>query len=282
MKIKILILTIVLSCAAVVAAQDNFVDRTLMSGGDDWVIEFPDSFEIDSVFSQIVRERNPRAQSKLNDSIYAYILSKLNKEAIFAAEFESKRFGRILSSDKKLCIYNWNYFNADDGMVFNMIIQTLDGKIYSALKKRPYVPDIFQSVKFEDWYGALYYKIEQFELSKKDYYLLLGWSKMDPNTQMKIADVMYFKDGEIYFGKPMFTTDSEMFHSRLIFRYDWMVQMSLDYDRRKKCIVFDHLSPMESSYPFEEPRYAPDMSVDGYYKKSKYWKYKEDINIKNY
>ncbi len=237
--------------------------------------------QIDSLFVRLAKATESDVQDRVNDSIYTFIIDKLSDGKVFAPAFDSRRFGRVLSSDKKVCIYSWNYFNRKQGMIFNMIMQTKQGKVYSSIKAEAYVPNPLEKLGIEKWYGALYYRIEKFKMHRKEYYLLLGWSKVDVSTQMKIADVLSFENGVPVFGEGLFTKDGETFHSRLIFRYDWQVQMSLDYDKRKKSIVFDHLSPMQSSYPFEEPRYAPDMSVDAYKKKKSSWRYKEDINIKN-
>ncbi len=291
MNIKKLVLILVISSLAFVVsaqAKEDFVVKTdSMSVKKDSVQEWV----LDSAMKRLVLCENHKIQKLMNDTIFEYFVSVLDTSA-FAPTFDSQRFGRILSSDKAFCIYSWNYFNRREGMLVNMIIQTANGKLYKLKKVHTRVPNVLGCISLEDWYGALYYKAEKFTMQKNDYYLLLGWTKYDLKTQIKVVDVLTFDNDTLNFGAPMFEKElkghnvmgeenNQTLHSRLLFRYDWQVQMTLDYEPENKRIVFDHLSPMESSYPFVEPRYAPDMSVDAYEMKSKSWKYKEDINIKN-
>ena len=56
--------------------------------------------------------------------------------------------------------------------------------------------------------------------------------------------------------------------------------MSLDYNKKKKTITFDHLSPIRQTADGKDVM-GPDMSYDALIYKKDIWSYKEDVKAKN-
>ena len=67
---------------------------------------------------------------------------------------------------------------------------------------------------------------------------------------------------------------------RVVFEYDKDAQLSLDYNKKKKMITFDHLSPVRTTAKGKEVM-GPDMSYDALIYKKDIWTYKEDVKVKN-
>ena len=55
----------------------------------------------------------------------------------------------------------------------------------------------------------------------------------------------------------------------------------LRWEKKKKMIVFDHLSPAAIRYNGIYEFYGPDFSVDGYKFKKGKWRYFNDIDVRN-
>ena len=68
--------------------------------------------------------------------------------------------------------------------------------------------------------------------------------------------------------------------SRVLFEYDINAQMNLDYDKKKKRILFDHLTPIRELKDGTQI-YAPDESVDALVYKKELWNHVENVKVKN-
>lgn len=127
-----------------------------------------------------------------------------------------------------------------------------------------------------EWYGAVYYQIIHKKYKKKDYYTLLGWDGNDKITTKKLIDVLVLdKSGDITFGAPIF--EYGKIRHRIFFEYGKKVTMALNYEKKDDLIVFDHLSPTESSLKGQYAFYGPDFSYEALRFKKGRW-----ILIKNH
>lgn len=240
------------------------------------------SAKLCAMFEQLIVATDTAEMRTINDSIRNVLTEKLKSEDSFATPFDSVRFlGRVVSDDGKISIYSWNYVYNRFRFAYNCIIQTVDGEMFYFSQKEPFKPDEYEpSDTAAPWYGALYYDLVPFERDGEVSYLCFGWSRHRRTTQLKMVDVLSFVNGKPRFGMPIFKDNSGMVKCRLIYEYDGQVQMSLEYDKRKKRILVDHLSPMRQNM-FGDKVYAPDMSVDAYYRKGNYWIIKEDVKVNN-
>ena len=77
---------------------------------------------------------------------------------------------------------------------------------------------------------------------------------------------------------PQYVSNNVSFFS--LFEYDKNAQMTLDYNKKKKTITFDHLVPSRQTAEGKDVM-APDGSYDALVYKKDIWSYKEDVKAKN-
>ncbi len=127
----------------------------------------------------------------------------------------------------------------------------------------------------EEWYGALYYKIEQFKgPGKKTHYLLFGYNGFSFFQKRKVLDVLTFDDkGAPTFGASVFTKHEDDKHpdgrKRLILEYTAEAAVRIQYDPAMNMIIHDHLIPMRARYG---ETYIPDGSYIGYKLEKGIWR----------
>jgi hypothetical protein len=137
------------------------------------------------------------------------------------------------------------------------------------------------SLKANNWYGAHYYKIITVKRKGITYYCLLGADWNDRLSKKKLMEVLSFeKDGSLKFGAPIINYNKNTIY-RLIFEYSSNVSMSLNYDKKSKRIIFDHLSPIKEELKGQYQFYAPDLSYDALKFKKGKWQHLENIDARN-
>lgn len=132
----------------------------------------------------------------------------------------------------------------------------------------------------QNWPGALYYKMILTAIKGKLFYTLLGWRGIDNESTMKIIDVITIENGKISFGAPLFQTDYGI-RQRILFEYNARAVMSLNYDEKKKRIVFDHLSPPAPQLSGNFKSYGPDFTYDAYQWKQGKWVLFKNVELRN-
>ena len=224
---------------------------------------------------------------KLNDKVLELFEEILYDEKSFTETFDSLKWvGKLTSDDKLFRIYNWNLVFSDGSYKFYGFIQ------YYHKKKKLYLiyPLIDNSdkiiepenkyLKCTNWYGALYYEIIENKYKQEKYYTLLGWDGNNNFTNKKIIETLRFsKSGKPHFGINMFRINKKR-KKRIIYEYSNKAYMQLNYDKSKKMIIVDHLSPSQEKYKGNYQYYGPDFSLDGFTFKKGKWLLVEDLNIK--
>lgn len=192
------------------------------------------------------------------------------------------------SPDKHFRIFSWNIMNSDGSYRYYGTVQmnTPDGKLTM-------FPLVDHSSEFENpadsittsdkWYGARYYRVISVINNVKDpYYILLGWKGNTVRSTKKVIEVLHFKDGQAFFGMPVFDGDKDHpAQKRVIFEYSRRASMLLNYDPKISTIVFDHLAPPDENLKGRFELYGPDFSYDGYKLNNGRWKLAEDLQLKN-
>jgi hypothetical protein len=112
------------------------------------------------------------------------------------------------------------------------------------------------------WYGAVYYQIVPVVGIKDPYYILLGWKGKNLQSNSKVLETMFFKEGKPFFGRQVLeqSPKSNVFNSRIIFTYTKDANMMLRYLKNDKMFVFDHLVPQNKALEGMFDLYAPDLS----------------------
>jgi hypothetical protein len=110
---------------------------------------------------------------------------------------------------------------------------------------------------------------------------LLGWDGNNDLTRKKVIDVLRFgSSGKPAFGANIFKFDKKK-RKRIFFEYSAKTNMTLTYNEKHDMIVFDHLSPSESSYKGLYQYYGPDFSYDAMYFDKGKWQLVKDVDVRN-
>ncbi|WP_395803029.1 hypothetical protein [Daejeonella sp.] len=217
------------------------------------------------------------------------LVTALKTPYSFNFEFDSLKTISIQNSpDQKFRVFTWHVMNNDGSYRFYGTIQmnTSQGELemfplvdYSPTLKNPSDSTYTNS----RWYGAQYYKIiPVLKNVESPYYMLLGWKGNTIMSTKKIIEVLHFKDGKAYFGKPVFDGDPDNLNKRrIIFEYDRRATMLLNYENAENRIVFDHLAPPDQNLKGKFELYGPDFSYDGFKLLNGRWKFISDLELKN-
>ncbi len=240
--------------------------------------------QIATLFDKISMSDDTAENFARNDSIVTLFSQALKLENSFSYAFEKLKFvGKVLADDKKICVYTWN-FPIENAFRYECIVQSADGKLIR-FKQRDtiYFPDEQQKIDINDWYGALYYRAIAYKINRQKCYILIGWNGQNDITQHKFVDVLTFdeKAENAQLGAPIFHEKNGFTRNRLVFEYDSETTMYLDYEPKKRRIAFDHLSPIKYFSDDDTFTLGPDMSIDAYLRRAKFWILKEDIRARN-
>ncbi|MDR1678992.1 MAG: hypothetical protein LBR81_04360 [Prevotellaceae bacterium] len=259
--------------------------------------------ELQALFNRLLKEdTNDSMRIAINEEIRTKLHASLRERGSFLYGFDSlSSLGKIYSNDYNLRIYTWACELEDLSYRFYGFIQDFDDeKIYPLMQNSAvYLPAPDRPIAFNRWYGALYYNAIKVQSGDFPVYILLGWSQPNPNTKMKVMDVLDFGNERLVLGSPIFKGIAKKGKDyRLLFTYCSELNMSLNYEEKQKRFVFDHLTPMTTDRgtnpatgeTITENRgcNGPDMSYDALQQKRKnwfskkfIWVLKRDVNVTN-
>ena len=223
--------------------------------------------ELSVLFEALKNSRVEEESLSLHAQIEAVLFAALQNPKSFQYPFENLHFlGKIYSDDNLLRIYTWNVPLPDRTYTYGCIIQQKKGNVLTVFKIRDaaYRPQLDRQIAVDNWYGALYYRAIPVTHKRNTYYTLLGWAGNDDMTNFKMIDVLSFNErGRARLGLPVFKKNRRTFH-RILFEYGDRFAMSLDYNKRKKQIIFDHLAPSFPKFRGIHTHYGPDFSYDAF------------------
>jgi hypothetical protein len=235
-----------------------------------------------TVYSDIFTEKPFNREMKANqffDKFYAVV----EHDSSFFFPFSGlQKIGKIYSSDQKICIYSWNIpINIDDNIYYGIIqyYSNHDNKYIAIKLHNAQKQD--QQITSEEWPGALYYQIAETRNDGQIYYTLLGLNLNNALSNKKVIDVISIDNSDRFsFCEKMIENKGKLV-DRLVFEYNEKAIMMLQYDKNKKMIVFDHLSPQRPSLEGNYQFYGPDFTYDGLKFEKGIWKYYSNINVTN-
>ena len=241
--------------------------------------------EVKNLFAQIEKTNDDFKKTELANRIQNEMIEILMEADDFYYDFPSlKNVGKILSPDEQIHMYTWNVLLSDGTPQYYALFQHNEfNSIYIMSQGDAEVPATTGYVSEKDWYGALYYDIHPIKFKDKEVYLVFGLiTSTNGETQHKVIDVMAFSKKAIKLGAPSFVTPwtGKKKQHRVVFEYDKNAQMTLDYNKKKKTITFDHLAPIRQTADGKDVM-GPDMSYDALVYKKDIWTYKADVNAKN-
>ena len=115
-------------------------------------------------------------------------------------------------SDSTFRIITWQlYVDKDTYHQYGAIqMNNSDLKLFRLLD-RPSNPSTIEntSLNSEQWLGAVYYNLYEFETLQGPQYLLFGFDGNSFFTKRKILDVLKFENGKPVFGSPVFVKNIE-------------------------------------------------------------------------
>jgi hypothetical protein len=201
----------------------------------------------------------------------------------FDFPFDSvKSFRVVYSPDRKFRIITWFVNINEIGYRFYGAIQMNNPGALQLYSLLDYTENILRPADTitgpKKWFGAEYYTILPPDASGN--YVLLGWKGFSDLITERIIDVLHFDHGIPVFGAPIFKyTDKPQ--TRIIFSYTHQATMMLRYLPEKKLILFDHLSPADSTMKGKFEFYGPDLSYDGLTYSNGYWNLEKDLKLSN-
>lgn len=239
-------------------------------------------------FEKIQLARSDKEKDVYNDSIILAMDSILKMPGSFNYDFDSlsTKMGKLKSPDESFRLYNWNlsYLNGSHdyfGYIQYYSKEDKEYKIFKLIDKSDEIENPEQAVNdYTHWFGALYYAIIPIKYKKDNYYTLLALDLNNLLTKKKLVEVMYFDKGIPKFGKPVFQIGKKT-KNRLIFEFSAETSMSMIYDKSKKSIIYDHLSPSKPHLQGLYQYYGPDFSYDALVLKKGKWEYISDIDARN-
>ena len=241
--------------------------------------------EIKNLFAQIEKTNDDGKKTQLANQIQIKVVDAIFEAEDFFYDFSSvKNIGAILSDDNQIHMYTWNILLTDGTPLYFAVIQHYDyGSVYALSQGEEKIPATTGYVAEKDWYGALYYDIHPIKFKDKEVYLVFGlMTSTDGETQRKVVDVMSFSKKAVKLGAPSFITPwtGKKKQHRVVFEYDKNAQLTLEYNKKKKTITFDHLVPSRQTADGKDIM-APNGSYDALIYKKDLWEYKADVNAKN-
>jgi hypothetical protein len=245
-------------------------------------------YTLSNIFLKIHRDSSETNNISNNAKFITVLDSVLKIPESFFYTFSSLKIGNVIAPDNTFRILTWNLMH-ENGTYENFgFLQKYDKEskkvtVYYLTDKSDVLKNQMQQVCSPDsWIGATYYMICQNKYDGQTFYSLIGWDPNNTYTQKKIIEILKFDNtGLPVFGIPIIELKGKGFQKRIIFEYSSKNTMMLRYDKRKKMIAFDHLSPSDFRYTDIYEFYGPDFSIDGYKFTKGKWRYQADIDIRN-
>lgn len=205
----------------------------------------------------------------------------LDNQKSLKHKFESiKNFPIITSKNKKLRIINWIVALDNNTYQYHGIVQYFNSSNkYQVSRLIPVSGEMknVESIKLENnnWYGALYYQMEEIKRGNKKYYVLLGWNGNDERSNIKVIDVLSVKK-DLVFGAPIFRVDKKRLN-RYIIEYKEDASASIKFKKKEDKIVFSNLIPLNDGMEGLYDYYVPDGSINAFELSNGSFKFKRDV-----
>jgi len=226
-------------------------------------------------------------REKANIGFISELKEVMNFQESYSYPFNSLKTISILNpDDKSFRLFNW-ILPQENGtnQYFAFIILPNSNKVYNQIIELKHTKtDLFNFettiYNNENWYGSLYYKIISPKKKNNQYYTLLAWNGNNPESIVKIIDVLEIKNQKATFGKDIFVKGEDT-TKRIVVEYNRNTSASVNFDADKNRIVLDHLVPLKENQVGFNQFYVPDGSYDCFLYKNGEWIFKEDIDVRS-
>lgn len=212
----------------------------------------------------------------------------LKADNSFQFPFESLESVSILyPSDSIFRIFTWQLYVDKNDYQYGGIIQVNNEKnqVYPLTDASDDVEayDLeYDVLGPNDWFGALYFNLHEFDTPKGKQYLLFGFDGFQFFNKRKVVEALYFNEaGQPVFGAPAFAKAETGYEAstknRLYLEYSAEVAARLNYDPNLEMVIMDNMVSMRSPYKGVGNVNVPDGSYIGYQLKNGIWEYVEKV-----
>lgn len=214
------------------------------------------------------------------EDIDSLLQATLVKPGAFAYPFDSiQGFSILQPEDKSFRIFTWQlYEDVNDYRYYGIIQMSGEQPKIAVLNDQSgdmAIADLpYEILDKDNWYGALYYGIKQYDSPNGRRYMLYGFDGFKLYHRRKLADVLFFENDQPTFGDPAFFPTEEdrpdLALNRLVLTYGSVSVVRLNFDEYLGMIIYDHL--LEGRGMLEgEMSFLPDGSYRGYELKKGRW-----------
>ena len=225
---------------------------------------------------------------KAEASFQNLLTETLTEKNSFQFPFESLEAVSILyPSDSTFRIFTWQLYVDKNDYRYGGMIQMNNTKndLFSLTDASSEIEtyDIeYDVLGASDWYGALYFNLQEFETPKGNQYLLFGFDGFEFFKKRKVVETLYFDEaGQPVFGASAFAKVEAGYEAstknRLYLEYSAEVAARLNYDPSLEMLIMDNLVSMRSPYKQVGNVNIPDGSYIGYSLKNGVWEYVEKV-----
>ncbi len=186
-------------------------------------------------------------------------------------------------ADSTFRIFTWQlYVNQDEYRYFGAIqMNNQDLKLFPLIDRSAGMQNIeYQELAADNWYGALYYNMKEFDTPQGKKYLLFGYDAYNFYERRKLIDVISFDTGKPVFGAPVLAIPSQTGalerQNRFTLTYSAEASIGCNYDEMEEKVVYNHLTKGSSPYQ-GKPTMVPSGSYDGFTLKDGIWVYEEEL-----
>ena len=196
-----------------------------------------------------------------------------------------KTISRLNPEDNSFRLFNWILPKGNEASKYFafIILPNSDNGYNQIIELKHTETDLFNFettiYNNENWYGSLYYKIISPKKKNNQHYTLLAWNGNNPESTIKIIDVLEIKNQKATLGKDIFIKGEDT-TKRIVVEYNRNTSASVNFDEDKNRIVLDHLVPLKENQEGFNQFYVPEGSYDCFLYKNGEWIFKEDIDIR--
>lgn len=188
---------------------------------------------------QIRTSKDDFVKFNANETFKVIMKEALQFTSANTAFYDSLKLATYLrADDNMLSLVTWMLPKSDGTFEYFGIV-----KSYNYKKKRFHYYELIdkseeianperETMSYDYWYGALYYKIITNKYKGKKYYTLLGWDGANILTNKKVIDVITVSSsGFPRFGASIFKINRTT-NKRVIFEYSENTSMSVKYEKQ--------------------------------------------------
>lgn len=183
---------------------------------------------IRNVAEEIMMSDQWTARAASLDKMPDLLSRALDQDGSFDLSFDSTRISVVYAPDSSFRILTGQaVLEGDEIKYYGLVQKKNDERNPVFLRDNSYAPgELYEDVLGADtWNGAVYYNLVPFNFEGKEYYLLFGFAAKSLFENSKVAEVLFFQDGEIRFGAPVFFNDQGETKNRIMITYSADVEL---------------------------------------------------------